>query len=199
MKLVFNSLPQTKARPRKGKHGFYDPKSHIQREIRNEAAAQIWNKGVLKPLKAPISVGVRLYVPMPHKWSKKRKKEHLGKPVTKRPDIDNYLKFYFDALTGVLYEDDSQVSQGFFEKLYSEEGRVEIITSPHEESLDGKITKLASTSIYFYEIIEQLAEDFASIYLSSECPQKIKKIASNAISRCRGVIFENWNLEDTEG
>jgi Holliday junction resolvase RusA-like endonuclease len=41
---------------------------------------------------------VTFCMPMPQSWSKKKKAEHLGKPHTSRPDLDNLFKALADAL-----------------------------------------------------------------------------------------------------
>lgn len=45
----------------------------------------------------------------------------------KKPDIDNYEKFVFDCMGGVVYRDDSQVVSCRHDKRYSENPRTEII------------------------------------------------------------------------
>ena len=54
---------------------------------------------------------------------------------TKKPDIDNVVKVYADALNHLAYHDDSQVVSITCEKYYSEEPRVEVILSDAEEEL----------------------------------------------------------------
>lgn len=60
----------------------------------------------------PIKVVVRFYLPKP-------KKPKYNLPAV-RPDLDNYLKAFLDACTGILYEDDSQIIDLHGLKLYSE-------------------------------------------------------------------------------
>lgn len=45
---------------------------------------------------------------------------------TKRPDTDNLIKLVKDALTGVYWQDDSQVQIGCAYKLYSHRPRTEV-------------------------------------------------------------------------
>ena len=47
---------------------------------------------------------------MPSSWSKKKQQEMLWKPCKKKPDIDNCMKSIMDALNGVAYTDDSQIT-----------------------------------------------------------------------------------------
>ena len=39
---------------------------------------------------------------------------------TKRPDIDNYVKFYLDCMNKVVYLDDSQVIELSAKKIYND-------------------------------------------------------------------------------
>ena len=48
---------------------------------------------------------------------------------SKKPDIDNLIKFYMDAMTGKFYVDDSQVHKIKAMKLYGLENEVEITIS----------------------------------------------------------------------
>lgn len=47
---------------------------------------------------------------VPKSWSKAKAAQMLGQPIVGRPDIDNLAKAIMDALNGVTYEDDGQVS-----------------------------------------------------------------------------------------
>lgn len=61
---------------------------------------------------------------MPKSWSKKKRNELNGQPHTQRPDLDNLIKAFKDALC----EDDSHVHTYFnMKKVWGEEGKI-IIT-----------------------------------------------------------------------
>ncbi len=49
-----------------------------------------------------------------------------GTPHIKRPDLDNIIKFYLDALEGVCYDKDENVCVIQAKKIYSYKPRVEI-------------------------------------------------------------------------
>lgn len=55
----------------------------------------------------PVSHSLKLEfgIPMPNSWSQKRKKQLAGSPHQQRPDIDNLVKAFLDALC----EDDSYI------------------------------------------------------------------------------------------
>lgn len=46
----------------------------------------------------------------PKSWSKKKVLAMRGGPITVKPDLDNLAKAILDALNGIAYEDDRQVS-----------------------------------------------------------------------------------------
>ena len=48
--------------------------------------------------KVPEAIDIAFTIPMPDSWSKKKREEMQGKPHQQRPDLDNYIKSYQDAL-----------------------------------------------------------------------------------------------------
>ena len=61
-----------------------------------ELLAEAKRKGFVLP---PSGLSVTFYFPLPKTWSKKKRKAHHGGFMQSRPDIDNILKGFFDALT----------------------------------------------------------------------------------------------------
>lgn len=63
---------------------------------------------------APTPDGVHVEIAfekaMPVSWSKKKRLAMLGEPVITGSDLDNQVKAVLDALNGVCFEDDKQVS-----------------------------------------------------------------------------------------
>ena len=47
-------------------------------------------------------------------------------PYDKRPDCDNLAKSILDALNGLAYKDDKQITYLSIEKLYGEENKIEV-------------------------------------------------------------------------
>lgn len=70
----------------------------------------------------PPELALRFYITMPKSWSKKKKLDMDGKPHQQRPDIDNLVKAFLDALC----EDDSYVYKIHCEKYWSTDGRIEV-------------------------------------------------------------------------
>jgi Holliday junction resolvase RusA-like endonuclease len=59
-------------------------------------------------------------VPMPNSWSKKKKEKENRMPVKTRPDIDNYVKAFLDA----LLVEDGHIWKIIAEKRYAFKGSI---------------------------------------------------------------------------
>lgn len=62
----------------------------------------------------PVSVGLLFLLPRPKSLPKTREIPHV-----KRPDIDKILRAVLDAMSNVVYHDDSQVNKILVEKRYA--------------------------------------------------------------------------------
>lgn len=132
MLLTIEHTPIAKKRPRfcviAGHAKAYDVQSKEKRETKWHFASQMREKGLSMLPKGPIGVKMRVYTKKPKSLSK-RKREALsanGGFNSKKPDIDNYIKFYFDILSGIAYEDDNLIASLECQKVYSDTPRVEI-------------------------------------------------------------------------
>lgn len=80
----------------------------------------------------PIKGGLRLtfYVQMPKSWPKKKKLLMEGMPHQQRPDLDNYIKAFLDALCSdrqiINPNDDSFVWHIEAKKIWATEGAIEV-------------------------------------------------------------------------
>lgn len=75
-----------------------------------------------KPFRAVINV---CYKPS-KSLSKKKQQDLLYRECTKRPDCDNIAKAILDALNGLAYKDDKQITYLSIKKLYGEENKIEV-------------------------------------------------------------------------
>lgn len=87
------------------------------------------------PEKTPITMQIIAYYSIPASISnRKRKLMECGElRPTKKPDIDNVVKVYADALNHLAYHDDAQIVEISCEKHYSSEPRVEVRISSCDE------------------------------------------------------------------
>lgn len=71
----------------------------------------------------PDRMVLKFSITMPKSWSAKKRLEMGGKPHQQRPDIDNLLKSFLDALC----EDDSYIYDVRVEKYWAEQGSIEVV------------------------------------------------------------------------
>lgn len=92
------------------------------------------------PEKEPVEMAIRAYYTIPASESKKKKllmEQGTIRP-TKKPDLDNVVKVYADALNHLAYHDDAQVIKISCEKYYSHEPRVEVRLSSLKEDMQDE-------------------------------------------------------------
>jgi len=75
-------------------------------------------------LEGPLAMCLTATFEMPLSWSMKKRREHDGKPCTKKPDGDNVLKIVADALNGIAYHDDSAIVDAYVSKRWGQDGSV---------------------------------------------------------------------------
>jgi Holliday junction resolvase RusA-like endonuclease len=79
------------------------------------------------PAGTPVTLRVVFYVRYPK--GTPAKKMFTGIEPTKKPDLDNYIKFILDCSNGILWHDDSQVIAITAEKHYDVNPKTKIIIS----------------------------------------------------------------------
>jgi Holliday junction resolvase RusA-like endonuclease len=124
LELTIPGKPIAKKRPRFFRRGNFVGTYNDQQteEGRWQLMAQSQIKETV-PTGTPIALVCMFYMPIPKSTPKKnRTTDH-----TKKPDLDNLVKYVKDCLNGVLWHDDSQVSHLTATKRYSENPRTEII------------------------------------------------------------------------
>lgn len=194
MEFIFHTEPIAQQRPRLGKGVVYNPQQKDKTKMKFQAALQARNQGVLKPLESPISFFMRIDKPMPKTWSKKRKNEMIGKPRPKKPDSDNYEKFYFDVLSGIAYVDDAQITQNITERFYAWEPMVKIFISEHITSLFDEIISLGKMGVKMHETITHLYHFSENLCETYPNKKEIQKVSAYVKEKClEGGLFENYN------
>jgi len=82
-----------------------------------------------QPILGPVILEIQFMMPIPESTSKK-KKQAMALMVTKhtkKPDVDNCVKFVKDCANGILWRDDSQVFSLHAVKFYSENPGTSIV------------------------------------------------------------------------
>jgi Holliday junction resolvase RusA-like endonuclease len=123
--------PKGKGRPRFRRAGnfvqtYTDAKTKSYEQKISEAAKIAMNGS--EPFKQPLWMTLRIYMPVPKSYSKKRSEACLNgfEYPTKKPDIDNIAKAFLDAMNGIAYMDDIQVVMLTAYKSYAETAGVEV-------------------------------------------------------------------------
>ena len=130
IQIIIDGEPIAQGRPRFSKVGnfvkTYDPKKsrNYKEYVKYTASQQM--KG-LAPMEGALALSVTVYRSIPKSFSKKKRAEAEARrilPITK-PDLDNYIKGIKDALSSIVWHDDSQVVEyRNCAKLYSDKPRV---------------------------------------------------------------------------
>lgn len=131
--------PQGKGRPRaalvNGKIRMYTPSSTAQYE---SAIAWCWRSTAgCKKFEAPVKIEIIAYFEVPKSYPKKRAelcRQNVIRPSCK-PDGDNILKAVADALNGLAYADDKDITDFAGSKRYGYPERLVVRVSgdPLEE------------------------------------------------------------------
>lgn len=64
---------------------------------------------------------------IPKSWSNKKKEKMNGKFKNSKPDLDNLIKFVFDALEGTFFTNDSRIVDIHAFKVFSEEAKTIVV------------------------------------------------------------------------
>ena len=126
--IVIAGEPVGKGRPKFSRQSgrAYTPAKTANTEayVKSEAVRQVGQP----MLAGPLTVSVRATVSVPASWSKKKREAALSGATrpTGKPDLDNTLKLYCDALNGIVWVDDSQIVCVYAEKKYGENPQTEL-------------------------------------------------------------------------
>ena len=144
LRLRIPGNPVAKARPkffRRGDHvGTYKPKA--QEEAENQfvfyAKKQLRIQGAASPIPAGAAVRLKCWFFMPIPKSATKKFRELCRaesiPHTKKPDLDNLVKFVKDCLNGHAWHDDSQVVEIAGRKFYAENPMTFVVIETLEDA-----------------------------------------------------------------
>ena len=119
--------PVPKGRPRaavRGRHAtLYTPKKTADYEAAVSRIAKEAMSG--DPLEGPVKVTIIAYFTFPKSRSKRDRAEMRNGlvPCLNRADVDNLAKSILDAMNGIVYLDDRQVTRLLVEKYYADEGK----------------------------------------------------------------------------
>lgn len=110
IRLQLDIEPRAKQSFRVGKHNYQSKSvTDYQKAIRAMALEQ--TSAEQRNLSGPLYVSVEFVWQTPKSWTRAQVKEAQDRCVYRiaRPDIDNLCKGVFDALNGIIWNDDSQI------------------------------------------------------------------------------------------
>lgn len=86
-----------------------------------------------KPFEGRVQVEINALFEVPKSTKQSDKELMLENKInpTKKPDIDNIVKIILDAMNGVAFKDDTQITKLFVEKTYSTSESVKIKISEY--------------------------------------------------------------------
>ncbi|MBE3085173.1 MAG: RusA family crossover junction endodeoxyribonuclease [Bacteroidetes bacterium] len=132
IEFAIEGVPIPQHRPRACRRGNFINVYDSQKKDKENMRWKIKFEYRDKPLAMPLKIELLFAMPIPKSTSKIRRNAMLTNdmPPAKRPDADNLCKWFLDCLTGILYEDDSQIIELNIKKIYSEYPRTVIKAYP---------------------------------------------------------------------
>lgn len=161
MRFVIPGTPIPQCRPRffvkHGKTIAYDPlsakKKAVQELIKQQYSEALDDENRQIAIEASslasadfFYVALTFFMPIPERSTEAKRTTklwHLEKHTSK-PDLDNLEKFYLDCLTGMIFNDDSQVVRLASKKVYSVYPRTEIEIMGEKNSLSNQVNGILS-------------------------------------------------------
>lgn len=124
MKFEILGKPTGKGRPRLGKYGTYTPQK--TKDYEDLVKLSFKNKYKVKPSEREIKMKITAVFEPPRRLSKKKRAELIDweQGYMHKPDIDNIAKIILDALNGLAYKDDNQVTTLLLFKQYGTADKV---------------------------------------------------------------------------
>ncbi|QDP59691.1 MAG: hypothetical protein Unbinned2990contig1001_11 [Prokaryotic dsDNA virus sp.] len=131
--------PKPQQRHRNSRWGIYDPSKKDKQDFLKKAHKDYnpYSPNSVKhlPRLEAINLNIKFYMKRPKshyrtgKYADQVKEKWITLPHTKKPDIDNLVKFVMDSLSGIngFFLDDNQIVSVFAEKIYSDKPRTEIM------------------------------------------------------------------------
>jgi len=142
--IIVHGAPVAKPRAK----GFYNKTTgHMHHYYKNSGELKSYEQFIKvkaselfnKPMAGPVCLSVHFLMPRPQAlmW---KKREMPRVPNPHRPDIDNCIKTIEDALNGIAYLDDGQITELHVWKQYhaGDEGPLTVIRVEEDNNATGK-------------------------------------------------------------
>lgn len=142
IQITIQGKPIAKKRPKFFRRGGFVGAYNCQETEEGRFMAQLAaaRPDGFAPVEGPIDLTLRFYMPIPASASAKKRRAMENGQIrhTKKPDLDNLVKFAKDCSNGILWRDDSQVDGMWATKEYANEPRTEIMISWRNETSNSQ-------------------------------------------------------------
>lgn len=125
MNYSFIIQPVPASRPRVTKRGVFYGKRYTA--FKKEIAPLIASKNFDMVESGAIAVTTQFFIQMPKSWSKKKKEAMNNTYHIAKPDIDNFNKAIYDALSGYAWGDDCQIAVSHSLKKWAYEPEIIVV------------------------------------------------------------------------
>lgn len=129
--IVVMGAPVGKGRPRftRGGHAYTPDKTRTYEQSVAWAAKS--EMGSRAPIDGPVQMYFRAVFEIPKSWPEKKRTDAILGVIrpTGKPDIDNLIKA-MDALNGIVFRDDSQITEISGSKRYGTQAFVTVTVKP---------------------------------------------------------------------
>lgn len=130
IELYGNPIPQKRPKfARRGQHvHVYSDQDKLKQGYHWQLASQYKEE----PMAMPLAVDVVFFMPIPKSTSALKKRQMTNGVIghSKKPDLDNLIKFLFDCLNQKVFKDDAQIADLRAKKIYSSTPRTLIRIIP---------------------------------------------------------------------
>ena len=131
IKFTVPGSPTAKGRPKIGRVAGHARMFTPEKTVRYESTVALFARqamGDRSLFNGPVSLDLLLHMPIPASWSAKKRMQAANGEIipTTKPDCSNVLKAVEDAMNGIVYLDDKQISDLSVRKRYSDKPGVNV-------------------------------------------------------------------------
>jgi Holliday junction resolvase RusA-like endonuclease len=130
--IVVMGAPVGKGRPRftRGGHAYTPDKTRsYEQSVALAAKLEMRSR---QPIAGPVQMYFRAVFEIPKSWPEKKRMDAILGVIrpTVKPDTDNLIKAVADSLNGIVYRDDSQITEISGSKRYGPQAFVTVTVKP---------------------------------------------------------------------
>lgn len=202
MQFVIPGKPIAKARHKSRRTPFgiatYDPQKASKDNVGKYIKLKMREKGLQSLQDRPLHLDLRIGTQKPKRLAKAPQNALYA--ITK-PDLDNYLKFYSDAMNNIAYHDDNLIASISASKFYTDDPFVQITLSTIEDTMINEHAK----TLQDHPTIDDLEYMIKKANKLGKAGRDILRVFVQNDSEGKHIYFEteplqkiNYHLENKE-